>query len=350
MHRQTADRAAPGAQAAPFVPEPASASTQAPAPAPAPTDATPGRDNLRGAAWALLSVAAACAMTLSVREASGALPTPMVVLLRSVIILAGALALTPLLGARGRLRFSRPWLHLLRGALMGVSIQMGFHSIANLPLAVVTALFFTAPIFATLLSIPINGERPGPHRLGAAAAGFGGALIILRPFDAAPDPAMLTALGSSLVFALALALSRGVAQADGAWSAFVSSVAATCLIALPAAVPVWTWPGAGPGAGPEAWFLWAAIGATALFGAVRGMADLESYRIGEAGVVGVISYLRLAALGLVGWIWYAETPDAPTVIGAAVIVAAALHIARRERLAKRRAAGARNTPREQPEI
>ena len=250
----------------------------------------------------------------------------------ALVILAVALAMMPVLGGAARLRFSRPWLHLLRGCLLGASIQLGFNTIAHVPLATATALFFTAPIFATILSGPVNGEKVGPRRIGAAAAGFLGAVIILRPFDAAPDPAMLAALGSSLVFALALALSRGVAQADGAWPAFVSSVAATCLIALPAAAPVWTW--------PEGWALWTAIAATALFGAVRGMADLESYRIGEAGVVGVISYLRLAALGLIGWIWFAETPDAPTLIGAAVIVAAALHIARRERLAKRRAARA----------
>ncbi|MGG7567635.1 DMT family transporter [Rhodovulum sp. DZ06] len=284
-------------------------------------------DNVAAGLWALVSVAGASAMTLAVREASAGMDTRMIVLVRSLMILGVALAALPFLGGRGRLRFSRPWLHLLRGILLGGSIQLGFHTIAHVPLATATALFFTAPIFATLLSAPINGERLGPRRLGAAAAGFVGALVILRPFDAAPDPAMLAALGSSLLFALALALSKGVAQADGAVSAFLSSVAITALISVPLALPVWAAPG-------SSW-IWAAAGAVAVMGAVRGLADLEAYRLGEAGVVGVVFYLRLPALGALGWLVWDESPDAATFVGAAVIVASTLYIAHRERAARR---------------
>jgi drug/metabolite transporter (DMT)-like permease len=70
---------------------------------------------------------------------------------------------------------------------------------------------------------------------------------------------------------------------------------------------------------------------------LRGIADLESYRRGEASVMGVISYLRLVALGGVGWWLFGEIPDRWTLVGGAVIVASTLYIAHRERQVRRAA-------------
>ena len=90
-------------------------------------------DNVGGGLWALAAVVAATFMAIGVREASAGMDTRMVVLLRSAMILAVLLAMLPFM--RGKLRFSRPGLHLLRGAMMGLSIQLGFHTIAAVPMA-----------------------------------------------------------------------------------------------------------------------------------------------------------------------------------------------------------------------
>jgi drug/metabolite transporter (DMT)-like permease len=290
-------------------------------------DAAPAHDNVAGGVWALAAVLAATIMTIAVREAATGVDTRMVVLLRSMMILGAFVLVLPLPQVRGALRFSRPWLHLLRGCLLGASIQLGFHTIAEAPLATATVLFFTAPIFATLMAGPINGEKIGPRRMGAVAVGFLGAVIILRPGAGELDPAMLAGLGSSVLFALALTLSRGVAAADGALSSFMSSVAITALISIPIAAPVWALPSSGD--------LWAAVAVIAAAGALRGIADLESYRRGEASVMGAISYLRLVALGFAGWLVFDETPDAMTLLGGGVIIGSTLYITHRERRLRR---------------
>ena len=74
------------------------------------------------------------------------------------------------------------------------------------------------------------------------AMGFLGAVIILRPGAEGFQIAMVSALGSSVLFATALALSRGIAQADGPTSSFLSSIALTALVALPLAWPVFELP------------------------------------------------------------------------------------------------------------
>lgn len=288
------------------------------------------RDNVRGALWMALSVLAAAAMTLAVKAAAAEMPSAAIVAARA----AGGLALClAALGVsrrlRAGLRFSTPRLHLWRGALIGVSTQLGFWTVTELPLAQATVLFFTAPVFAALLAIPAQGERIGAARAAAIGAGFLGVLIVTRPWDGPAADGLglpaLAALGSSLLFALALISGRGLATRDGAFSAYVSSAAMTLLVSLPLAGPVW--------APPSSFWGMAALGIVVLASLARNIADIEAYRLAEAGLLAPLSYTRLAFIAAGAWALFDETPDAATLAGGAVIVAAALHIARRERIA-----------------
>lgn len=292
-------------------------------PTAAPIEPAPVQDNLRGIIWALVSVVGASMMSLAVRGVALEVDSRMVVMFRagiSTLIMVAAIILVSRL--RKDLRFSRPWLHLLRGLLIGVSTNLGFYTLVHIPLATATVLFFTAPIFATILGAVIHGERVGPRRIAASAAGFVGALVILRPGLEAFHPAMVTALGSSALFAVALTLSRGLANADGALSTYFSSVVITVLVTLPIAVPVWEYPTA-----PVTWF---AVGVLVITSALRGIADIQAYRYGEAAILAPIAYLRLVLIGVGAWLLFGEGIDVPTGIGAVIIIGSTLYIARRE--------------------
>lgn len=286
--------------------------------------AQPDADNAAGALWMGLSVAAATVMTLAVKELAGDLDSRMIVFLRSAGIL---LLVVPLLAwgpFRARMRFSKPRLHLQRGALIAVSTQLGFYGLSELPVSTATVLNFTAPIFATLLAAPINGEKVGPRRWAAVGMGFLGALIILRPGVDGFHPAMLASIASSLLFALALALSRGVATADGPLSSFVSSIVMTGVFALPLAIPVW----GVPQGGGHWWVLLALVAASS----ARSVGDLQAYRLGEAAPMGVLSYSRLIFIGAAAYVIFDERPDLWTLVGGAVIIGSSFYIAHRERL------------------
>ncbi|MEM8787482.1 MAG: DMT family transporter [Pseudomonadota bacterium] len=279
-------------------------------------------DNTQGIAWILASVVGASVMSVSVREVGGSIDSRMIVVLRAGIIALGLIPLLILIPRLRPMRFSRPGLHILRGALIGLSTHLGFYTLIHIPLATAAVLFFMAPIFATILSAVFRGERVGPRRSAAIAAGFLGAVIILRPGLQPLEPAMLAALASSALFAIALVLSRGLAEADGAAAAYVSSVVITLVVSLPLAAPVLALPQTG--------WVWFAVGLTVAGGVVRGVADIHAYRHGEASVLAPITYLRLVLIGIAGYVFYAETPDTVTLIGAAIIIAATLYIARRE--------------------
>src|SRR5262249_13831263 len=56
-----------------------------------------------------------------------------------------------------------------------------FQALILLPLADATAISFTAPIFATILSFLILQEHVGVHRWTAVLVGFAGVLVVARP-------------------------------------------------------------------------------------------------------------------------------------------------------------------------
>ncbi len=292
-------------------------------PSAGPTASGPVRDNYRAIIWALISVIGASAMSLAVRGVVLEIDSRMVVMFRagvtSLVLLALIIAWPRM---RRNLRFSRPGLHLLRGGLIGVSTNLGFYTLAHIPLATATVLFFTAPIFATILGAVVHGERVGPRRIAAVIAGVIGALVILRPGFEAFHPAMLTALGSSALFSVALTLSRDLANADGALSTYFSSVVITVLVTLPVVVPVWEY--------PDTPILWFAMAIVVAMSALRGVADIQAYRYGEAAILAPIAYLRLVLIGVGAWLLFAETIDAATWVGAAIIISATLYIALRE--------------------
>lgn len=294
--------------------------------------APPGeRENRAGASWMIMSVLTASVMTLSVRWAGEELDSRVIVLLRSLGGLALALvALAAIPRLKGGLRFSAPWLHIWRGGLIGVSTNLGFWTITQIPLATATVLFFTAPIFTTILAIPLQKERVGPRRAAAIAAGFLGVLIVARPGAGALHPAILAALASSVLFALALMSSRGLANRDGPFAAYVSSAAMTILVSAPLAAPVWSLPASALG--------WTALGLVVVASLARNIGDLQAYRLAEAAVLAPLAYLRLIFIAAGGYLLFGETPDVWTVAGGTIIVGSALYIARRERLLKRRAA------------
>ena len=288
--------------------------------------------NYEGALWMLGSVAGATGMTIAVRLLTPDLHSAMLAFLRAGF--AGLMVLPFFWNARRtgvRLRFTAWKLHLARGLLIAFALNMGFYSIWHLPMATATILFFTAPVFATMLAGPLLGEVAGPRRWAATLLGFMGAVVVLRPGFSGFEPAMLAAIGSSVAFALTLLIGKIAARADGNDAVFVSSSLVVMVGTLPPALFVWELP-------TELW-RWAVVGLLVVTSALRQYADIRAYSAGEAAFLAPFSYLRLLTVGAAGYVFFGETVDRVTLLGGAIIILATLYIALRE--ARLRSASAR---------
>jgi|APTNR8051073442_1049403.scaffolds.fasta_scaffold06849_2 drug/metabolite transporter (DMT)-like permease len=234
-------------------------------------------------------------------------------------------------GGTGALRTGRPGMHVVRSVLGLTAMLLLFSALGMLPLADVTALSFTAPLFATAGAALVLREQVGRRRWTATLVGFLGAIVILRPDADTFTPEALVALGSAAAIAAAQLSVKALSRTENPNAmVLIMGLLMTPMSLLPALF-VWTWPSADT-------FAWIVLmGAVATVGQlclVRAMA------IADASAVMPFDFARLIFAALLGWLMFGEWPDGWTWVGAAVIVASTVYIARREAKRARRAPAA----------
>jgi drug/metabolite transporter (DMT)-like permease len=229
------------------------------------------------------------------------------------------------------LRTRRFPLHGLR-AVLNVAAMFAFYTALGLaPIAQVTALAFSAPIFATLLAMLVLRETVRLRRWTAIAVGFLGALIILRPGVAEVDLGSLLVMASALLWGAALVVITVLARSE-------SSMTITCymnllltLLSLPAALYVWRT----PDAELLGWLL--AIG---VFGTLGQLALAQSLKEAETGIVMPFDFLKLVWTAALGFLLFSEVPGPFVWLGGLLIFTATCYLAIRERQLARRVAAA----------
>jgi drug/metabolite transporter (DMT)-like permease len=184
-----------------------------------------------------------------------------------------------------------------------------------LPLATVTSLTMTAPIFVAALSMPFLGERVNAARWFAILGGFVGALLIVRPGSAAFEWALLLALGAALANGVRDLITRRLARTETSLSMLFWSNVAVAFGGLATVAADWQ-PLDGGGL---AWFLFAGV-----LNALAHFVMIEAMRSGEAALVAPFRYTALLWAVVVGFVVWGHLPDAWVLTGAAVIAASGI--------------------------
>tara|TARA_R110002072_G_scaffold189149_4_gene345989 strand:+ start:2467 stop:3366 length:900 start_codon:yes stop_codon:yes gene_type:complete len=212
-------------------------------------------------------------------------------------------------------------LHLLRMCLAFVA-QLGiFITVINMPLADATAFMFSKPLFTTVAAVFVLSEVVSGRRWTATVVGFAGVLVLVRPGSGAVDPYALVAVASAMTFAVANVLIRKLSSTEPTGRIlFYYHVGGIVLFAGPAAY-VWVTP-----IGIE-WVQLIAIGGLTTIGI---FCFMRAFAVGEANAVGPAENLRLIYAAVFGFALFSEVPSIWTGIGAAIIVASTVYIARVE--------------------
>lgn len=281
---------------------------------------------LRGVVLMSVSTVAFAVMHAAIRHVSGELPPFVIAFFRNLF---GLLFLAPLLMGSGfaQMRTERFGLHALRGLVNIGAMLLFFSAVAISPLAKVTALSFTAPIFAAALSVVFLGERLRLHRWGAIVIGFIGMLIIIRPGFALLDAGSLMVVASALLWSVAMILIKILSRTESSVAIVAWMGIFLCAFSLPPALWVWET----PSTESLAWLLF--IGLCGSFGQVT---LSQSFKETEPTAVLPFDFLKLIWTALLGAWFFNEIPDIYTWTGAGVIFAAGFYIAYRE---QRRATG-----------
>ena len=299
--------------------------------------AAPGAvtDNLRGMMWMLVSTLLFACMHAMVRMTTQEIDPFIVAFFRNLF---GVLTILPVL-AYGRfhaLKTRRFGLHLTRAAINVVAMLCFFWALSMTPLADVAALSFTAPVFATVLAIFVLGERVRLKRWSAILFGFAGTIVILRPGLETVSPGALLVLASSVTWACALMIIKLLGRTESALTITTYMVVLMCPMSLVPALFVWEWPD------------WEMLGWLALlgtFGTLAQIAMTMGLKAGDTNVVMPMDFFKLVWAAGLGFVVFAEVPDAFVWLGGLMIFGSATYIAIRERELKKQPIEApRSTP------
>ncbi len=218
-------------------------------------------------------------------------------------------------------RSRRIGLQLLRGVTLVAATFAMFLSLKLLPMAETYAIGFLSPVFVALLAGVVLGERVDAHRWAAAAGGFLGVLLVIRPGSGMFGAAALAPVAMALTFAVYQLVTRLLGRHDGMyvtmfWSAAVGTVLGTLLLPLGWRTPDPTGLGL--------------MAVTGVLGLASHLLMIRAFALAPASAVSPFVYTQIVWAVLFGFLVFGDLPDRWTILGAVVVVAAGLHLFRRE--------------------
>ncbi len=274
---------------------------------------------MRGAIWMLLACVFFAVVGILVRQISKEIHPFEIAFFRALIVL-----LIMLLW-KGRslqvLKVQQLRLHLVRAVFGVMASLLLFSAFAVMPIADVTALTFTAPLFATIGAVLFLGETIHLRRSLGTAVGFIGAMIILRPGIGDFEAASLMAIGAALGMAGSVLTIKGLSRTQSSNAIVFMGSLLMAPLSLVAALFYWTW----PTLEQLSWLAAMGIASFAIQQCVT-----RAFAAADATVILPFDFSRLLFAALLGYLIFGEVPDFWTWIGGTVITVSVVYIASRE--------------------
>ena len=219
------------------------------------------------------------------------------------------------------LRPHHPWwlglrvLASLGGALCAI------YAFATLPLSQTYAMLFTMPLFVTVLSVPILGERVGWRRALSVIMGLCGVLVVLDPSGAKLELGHLAAIAAAFLAALASIILRKIGSDER--SVVMLLVGQTATFVVMGALLALDYK-------PMPLGDLGMIAGVAFFGTLAMWLMIAAYTNAEAVLVSPMQYSQIIWATLFGYVLFDENLSVNTTIGAVIIILSGIYILVRE--------------------
>jgi len=270
--------------------------------------------------WVILSGGLMTAQLAIVRLIAGDVNVFEIVFFRSVF---GLIIVLPVLwrGAAIHLRPNRPGLNLLCGTLAFLASVFFYFAARYMPIADITAIHFTRPIFAAVAAALILREALRRSRVLAILMGIVGAAIIVRPGLVEFNVGILFMIGVITVQSFNPINRKILSRVEHPDTVAIWNVLTILPLSLVCTIFVWTMP-------TLAQLGWMAL--VGLFEMLNQRVLARAYVQADAIIVVGLHYTRLPIAALVGFLFFGEAPDIWIWVGATVIAAAAVVLAQGE--------------------
>jgi drug/metabolite transporter (DMT)-like permease len=274
-------------------------------------------DNLKGAAFMLVSMACFAVEDTLIKSVSTRLPVPEILILFG---LAGTLIFTVLTWMRGEKVFNADLRHpalLIRACFEVLGRVFYTLSLALTSLSATSAILQATPLLVAAAAAILFREKISKGRWGLIAIGFVGVLMVLRPglagFSALSILAVLGMIGFAGRDLATRAAPSGLSYAQLGVYGF-AALLLSGLILLP-----WDTTLIAPSR-----IDWLLLMAATVIGVIAYTAITLAMRIGEISVVTPFRYSRLVFAMILAAFVFGERPDAMELAGGTVIVLSGL--------------------------
>ena len=230
--------------------------------------------------------------------------------------------LAPIIFQQGRSIFKtkQPKIQFYRITTNSVAMLCFFYGISTTPLAQLTTLGFTVPIFATILAVTFMKERIRLRRTVALIIGFIGTVIVMRP-DISIELGALLIIFSSFLWSICLIFIKKLTQTDSAVTISlyfgIGMIPATFTLAFPVMEII----------DLRQFIILIFI---AITGTLAQTIMNSALKKGELALILPFDFLRLIWSVLIGYALFSEEPTFTLWIGGFLIIGSTTYIAWRE--------------------
>lgn len=209
-----------------------------------------------------------------------------------------------------------------RGGVHTLGLMLWFIALPRIPLADMTAIGFTGPIFIMIGAGLFLGESMHRDRWIAALIGFAGVLVVVLP-KLSGDGGWyhLVMLASAPVFAASFLITKALTRHENAGVIVLWQALTVTLLSLPLALPHWQ--------NPSAW-QWVGFFVAGFLGTTGHYCLTRAFAMADISATQSLRFLDLVWASIMGWLVFADVPRQSTWLGALVILMATVWIARRE--------------------
>ena len=209
-----------------------------------------------------------------------------------------------------------------RGGVHTVGMVLWFIALPKIPLADMTAISFTGPIFIMIGASWFLGEPMRRDRWIAALIGFTGVVVVVAPkMSGAGGGYHLVMLASAPLFAASFLITKALTRYEKATVIVFWQALTVSLFSLPLALLHWQ--------NPSLW-QWVGFVIAGILGSVGHYCWTRAFHAADISSTQSLRFLDLVWTSALGWLIFSDIPSQSTWIGAVVILAATVWLARRE--------------------
>ena len=219
------------------------------------------------------------------------------------------------------LKTKKPLGHLIRAFSSVACVVFYFFGLKYLMLSENVAIVHSAPILATLLAVPILGEKLGLHRIAAVFLGFIGVLIIVKPGSDLFKIESLFPLAAAFFMAVSYLSTRFLMSTESSIAIifyYSFALLITSLIFFPNHFVI-----------PSSFHL-IPLMALGVMGSLGHYFIAQAAKSAEVVVITPFEYTSFIFLGVMGYFFYNEVPGVSVFIGMLLIILSGIYIVYRE--------------------